>query len=249
MEPVNDLPTVSSTAHALLEDSAPNGKEIVLNLTDAEIGQVLFGYVTKLPTKGALFVVNASGHRIRVDGSYNPFDVGTPNVRQYLSRVVKVSSYWGGGGSGNAPYAGYHALGILGPPDCKDSTTSNECAAGGAWVGNDDLFPPVGQHVLVASGTHVAYVRAVHEANHTLDVEAIQYYRYYEESLAQWEPCYLDIFAQERYPEHCRTESEGGGLNHAFGRPKLHNLPRSAITPFNVVRFNFNPSHPSTPQS
>ena len=50
---------------------------------------------------------------------------------------------------------------------------SLECSADNAWVGNQDLFPSVGKHVYVES-THVAFVRAVNEANRTVDVELVQ---------------------------------------------------------------------------
>ena len=106
-----------------------------------------------------------------VDRPYNVFDVGSPIREQYINRVLKISSYWGPNG---APYAGYHALGILGPPDCENNLVSSECKADSAWIGRPDLFPLVGAHVKVQG--HVAYVRAVHTSNSTLDVEIIQYH-------------------------------------------------------------------------
>ena len=83
--PVDDLPSAHSSFHAFDEDSQPDGREIVLNLTDAEVGQALAGYISRLPTKGTLYVVNASGARTRLDHDYNPFDVGAGVRYQYLS--------------------------------------------------------------------------------------------------------------------------------------------------------------------
>ena len=74
----------------------------------SHIKQVLAGYITQLPTKGLLYAVNATGQRTLIDSAYNSFDVGHPVVRQYLSRVLRVSSFWGS----DPPYASYHALGI-----------------------------------------------------------------------------------------------------------------------------------------
>ena len=110
--PVDDLPSVTSLSVATEEDAQPDGFSIVLNLTDAEAGQVLAGYITRAPSKGVLYAQGPDGERVRIDGGFNSFDVGTPTVQQYVSRVLAVSSFWGS----LPPYAGYHALGILGAP-------------------------------------------------------------------------------------------------------------------------------------
>ena len=102
--PVNDIPSVSSMQLGFDEDSRSDGVEVVLNVTDSEVEQVLAGYITKLPTKGRLFAVDEAGARIAIDAAYNPFDVGSPTVSQYVSRVVKVSSFWG-----SPPYSGVHS--------------------------------------------------------------------------------------------------------------------------------------------
>ena len=54
--------------------------------------------------------VDASGARTEIKTIFNEFDVGSNILFQYLKRVLKVSSFWGS----DPPYAGYHALGILG---------------------------------------------------------------------------------------------------------------------------------------
>ena len=105
--PVDDRPSVSSQSVVVEEDAS---FAIVLNLTDAEVGQVLAGYITRPPSKGVLYALGPNGERMRIDGSFDAFDVGTQTVRQYVSRVLAVSSFWGS----LPPYASYHPLGILG---------------------------------------------------------------------------------------------------------------------------------------
>ena len=46
----------------------------------------------RTPRLGALFAVDASGRRTRIESPYNPFDVGAPVLHQFISRVVRVSS-------------------------------------------------------------------------------------------------------------------------------------------------------------
>ena len=75
---VDDLAHAEPAAFAFAEDAFSNGREMYLNLTDAETGQLLVGYITRLPTKGSLYAVNASGHRTLIDTEYNAFDVGQP---------------------------------------------------------------------------------------------------------------------------------------------------------------------------
>ena len=161
ISPLDDIPTVRDWSLRIDEDSASvgleSGHEIMLELSDSELGQVLAGHITRLPSQGTLFTVNSSGHRTPIDAEYNPFDIGSPVLRQYLSRVVAVSSFWGS----NPPYSGYHPLGILGVPDCENNLESSECSPDQAWVSDLTRFPELGTHVLLNS--HTAYVRAVHE--------------------------------------------------------------------------------------
>lgn len=194
---------------------------------------MLAGHITTLPTKGTLYAVNGSGHRTAIDAEYNPFDVGSPVLRQYLSRVVSVSSFWGS----EPPYAGYHPLGVLGPPDCENNRVAAECTPDQPWVGDPTIFPDLGVHVSLNG--HTAYVRATHAVGSdvggeegALDLEMHQYYKW-NASLADgdgaWEPCYMDPYGGGTYPGDCLSEAEGGGLNDAFGRPALLTVSRSAI--------------------
>ena len=139
---VDDLPSVDSKAYGFEEDvfEEDEGQAVLLNLSDFERNQVLAGHVTVLPKKGTLYSVDGEGARTAITEAYNAFDVGTPVLRQYLSRVLRVSTFWGS----DPPYAGYHPLGILGPPDCEFNLVGNECAMDQQWVGDDELYPELG---------------------------------------------------------------------------------------------------------
>eukprot|EP00966_Prymnesium_polylepis_P328023 7383838-Prymnesium_polylepis.1 len=71
----DDMPVAQSAALAFDEDSVPNGVEVALNLSDAEVNQVLEAFISRLPTKGTLFAINASGHRLRIDQEHNIFAI------------------------------------------------------------------------------------------------------------------------------------------------------------------------------
>jgi hypothetical protein len=147
---IDDVPMVQSQTILLEEDSlVGGGMTVQLNMSDAETGQVLDGYVTRLPTKGRLYALDTiSGNLTHIDAVHNLFDVraltrcgftrtragvlhcasptsvlwqvGSHIVDQYVHEVHAVSSFWG-----SPPYAGYHALQIIGPPDCD---ITGECA-------------------------------------------------------------------------------------------------------------------------
>lgn len=111
-----------------MEDAAPNGVLIHLNATDGEVGTALDVIITSLPSKGQLYHTTdgtLSGRSRAVTAGYSHFDIGTV-FSQYADRVLAVSSFWGG-----PPYAGYHPLTILGPPDCK---AYGECVQDADWV-------------------------------------------------------------------------------------------------------------------
>ena len=262
--PENDIPTVRDAHLRIDEDSASagleSGHEITLQLNDSEVGQVLAGQIVQLPSKGTLYVVNSSGYRTPIDAGVNPFDVGSPVLRQYLSRVVAVSSHWGS----NPPYSGYHPLGILGPPDCASNLLSVECTPDQAWVGDRSIFPELGARVQLNG--HTAYVRAIHAVGSdpggdegALDLEMHQYYKWNASMNAgggSWQPCYMVPYGAgtRQYKDDCLinlAEAEGGGLSNTClndtqvagtkqvlpcskprpGRPAMLTVSRSAIAP------------------
>ena len=58
-----------------------------------------------------------------------------------------------------------------------------------------------------------------------------QYYKWNNSAgNGSWQPCYMEPYKTTvMYPSDCLSETEGGGLNAAFGRPTLHTVSRSAI--------------------
>lgn len=79
---VDDMPIAQSDAIAFDEDSVPDGVEVALNLSDAEVNRVLEGFISRLPTKGMLFAINASGHRLRIDQEHNIFAIDRTVTRR-----------------------------------------------------------------------------------------------------------------------------------------------------------------------
>ena len=136
LEGQNDLPTVASTTVSLLEDAVRDmGVLVHLSAADSELGTPLDVVITSLPSKGQLFQTSdgtLTGTRTRIVSQHNLFDVGVV-FSQYAERVLAVSSFWGG-----PPYAGYHPLTILGPPDCK---AYGECAQDAGWVRSSAAEP------------------------------------------------------------------------------------------------------------
>lgn len=220
------------------------GLEVTLEVRGTMDGLALAGLITRLPNKGALFAVNATGHRKPITSTYNSFDVGAPIVSQYLSRVLRVSSFY----AIPPPYAGYHALGILGAPDCARSPTANTaCQSDLPWVSDPTLYPSVGTHV--SYNGHIGYVRATDPASATVQLEMLQYYKWspgFQRRLQQqqaqaasqaggaWVPCFMDpTDLTLQYPDGCLDDAAGGGLNGAHGRPARLSVARTAIAPFN----------------
>jgi len=222
---VDDLPTVTSQLLSFEEDSAPGGVELRLNLSDAEVGQVLNGFISRVPSRGDLYVVDEHGNRTQIHASYNPFDVGTPVVSQYLSSVRAVSSFWGG-----PPYAGYHPLQLLGPPDC---TRKGECGADAAWVSNPDLFPPVGQRVVHKGLT--AFVRAVDVAASELHIE--YHFMYKDDANGVLQRCHIDPEgAATNYPADCHfslVPDAQAPISAWVPRSELGGVPAGVWSPLN----------------
>ena len=75
--PEDDLPTATSDEVHFDEDSVPDGIEINLTLSDVDLNNMLEGYISRLPSMGTLFAVNASGHRVRIDEAHNIYGVAS----------------------------------------------------------------------------------------------------------------------------------------------------------------------------
>ena len=140
---------------------------------------------------------------------------------QYLDRVLGVSS------SGAAPpYAGYHPLNILGPPDC--STAVPRCNRS-PWVTDPNIYPEIGQRLLHARSGDVTGYDA------TAETVSIEYHEMYKQnaSTGVWERCVIDPLASAKdYPSDCLTaDLHRLAINQTTGR--LHaTVPRSEISRF-----------------
>ena len=154
---LDDKPTTVAASIAMVEDGA--AQLVMLNASDTELntepGTPLDLYIKTLPSRGKLYLTSdgtLAGARTLIDRPFNFFDVGGDVQAQYLAEVERVSSFWGYA----PPSAGYHALGILGPPDCA---THGECDGEGAWISDSAVPPAIGQRVVHAKLT--AFVTAV----------------------------------------------------------------------------------------
>ena len=219
VEADNDLPSVAQQAVLLTEDEHSEGVLVQLSRNDAEIDAQLDLLITALPTKGTLYQTNdgtLTGNRTRIASPYNIFDVGSVTA-QYLDRVISVSSFWGG-----PPYAGYHPLTILGPPDCG---AFGECPQDAPWVSDTSIFPSVGQRLLHAS--LVAFVTAIDVAGAALTIE---YHTMYKPNAnGDNQQCIIDPNgASKSYPLDCTHDLSNFNVNPETGRLRAV-VPRSEI--------------------
>jgi hypothetical protein len=126
---IDDMPSAALPPKLnATEDATPQGLVVNLSYYDFEPQTPVGAVITKLPSKGTLYQTTggAQGKTVRIDAVYNNYDLGTQILDQYLHKVTKVSSFWG-----SPPYAGYHALGILGAPD---TNTYGEGRNNADWV-------------------------------------------------------------------------------------------------------------------
>ena len=127
-----DIDVLDDTAQSLPvptamlnEDPNSGHVEIVLNASDVE-GDVVALFITKMPSKGSLYLPPLqSGGALgpRIDSVYEK-SLMLNYLEQYAFNVISVSSFWGG-----PPYAGYHAMNVLGKPSCvaPGSALNPEC--------------------------------------------------------------------------------------------------------------------------
>ena len=259
IEADNDLPQVIDRVTTIEEDSSPFGIVIDLIANDAEYGTPLELVVATLPTRGYLYQCPScnSSHTNatlftkefadvlkgpRIADAYSIFDQGTGIFEQYLSSVLAVSSFWG-----NAPNSGYHALNIVGPPDC--STDLGECAptattAGYEWIADQTVYPNIGQRL--RHNTLTAFVTSTSPSTNEVTIEYTQMYN--RNSNGQWQQCIINPQgATLRHPEDCSFDLTGNGtyvngtyingtyirtydVNPETGRLRA-TVPRTAIEP------------------
>lgn len=203
----DDLPTsvVTNSSYAISIQEDDGAQLIELNATDAEAGTPLDLYISALPTKGKLYLTSdgtLAGARTEITTTYSFFDVGSDVQGQYVHSVRAVSSYWPGTASGSPVYAGYHALNILGPPDCN---TYGECGSDtlmNPWLADAGpvytLYPPIGQRVM-HSGLF-AWVDAYNVSAGTVDL--IYHPVYKANASGELQKCFFPI-PNVTYPTDC----------------------------------------------
>ena len=127
---VDDLAISGNEAIDIKEDSGP--QLISLSGTDKE-GDFLSFTITKLPEKGDLYVDASLNASSKVERVYQRARFIDP-IEQPVWDVNAVSSFWGG-----PPYSGYHALNVIGAPQCARTGFDRECADQRAMFEKDDV--------------------------------------------------------------------------------------------------------------
>jgi hypothetical protein len=136
-----DQRPVSSPGSAAVHEDDAHGVEVVLaGVDDLERFGLVFA-VTSLPELGKLFAEDEQGVRRAVDRSFSTADVG-PSLRQFASRVIRVSSWDDTFIPGDL---NYHPLGLLGPPTCGQTRLLNR----GVCVTDEPGLPALGELVQV----------------------------------------------------------------------------------------------------
>jgi hypothetical protein len=118
VEPSDDI--AKATPASAVTDEDHTGILVELLASDSE-GEATDIFITKLPTKGKLYLTSdgtLQGDRELISQPYSDFAFGHVE-RQYASAVTEVSSFWGSG-----LYFGYHPMMVLGRPTCN---TYTEC--------------------------------------------------------------------------------------------------------------------------
>ena len=223
----DDLPQVNSYLANFVEDTIPNGYRVRLNLSDAETGQILDGYISRLPTKGRLYAVDtATGNLTQITENYNPFDVGSGVVEQYVSRVDAVSSFWGG-----PPYAGYHPLQLIGPPDCDNR---GECQGNMPWVNDQTIYPDIGTRVV-----HNGLTASVTNYSTITSTVGLAYYKMYKaDGTNPSRQCHIDPAGATRaYPADClftNVPTPGATITGEVARSAIAAVPAGVWSPLNI---------------
>ena len=194
---VDDVALPTPGSHVLLEDANPDGVRFNLSYVDFEALTPVAAVVSRLPTKGKLFVADESGALREITTPYASFEIeGTPII-QYLHKITRVSSFWG-----QPPYAGYHPMTMLGPPD---SSTYGEGHSDAPWAFDTSVYPPIGQRVLYPGQDGlVAYVRATNVTRGTVIIEYAKMYK--RDAQGSIRQCHIPVASARSYPLDCSFE-------------------------------------------
>ena len=130
---IDDKPSTVAAGddHGENTEDDVNGTVYELVNIDAEADS-LASVITELPSNGKLYVLTDCKNETckfdkPIESEYNPFSA-LETIDQFVHEVNTVSSFWGG-----PPYAGYHALNVIGKPTC-DGSGYGECTDSRSWV-------------------------------------------------------------------------------------------------------------------
>ncbi|KAL1519160.1 hypothetical protein AB1Y20_003420 [Prymnesium parvum] len=217
IEPIDDLPSAQPETLTLEEDSSPEGIAVTLHYRDYEPATPVAAVVSRLPSKGSLYI-NTSNSLRAITTAYNIFDVGT-TLEQYLSKIISVSSFWGG-----PPYAGYHPLTLLGPPD---SSAYGEGDADALWVRDVSVAPPIGQRALHQG--LVVFVRAIAGGDVTIEFAKM----YKRDGTGAIRQCHIPVTSSKVYPNDCAFElvPESGVVTAVVPRESISGMGAGVWSP------------------
>ena len=261
-----DLQVIDDTvaAEAVVVNSFPEDSqspiEIELKATDEENDIISF-FISKLPQKGTLFLSPIEGEEPTNMGGV---EVGPPvtapytkgsligYTEQYVRRVVSVSSFWG-----SPPYAGYHAMNVIGSPMCVGGSgrLDSECSLdrrslflqqNGKWerkLSIDDI----GELVLVhRPGGYAASPGTIVGVDPEMNLVNVSVTVLHKTVNGIVLPCIIDK-EYGAYPKDCNTslanakalESISGEINDVFTfqRSELHGIVNGVWSPLSR---NFN---------
>ena len=225
VEGVKDRPMGTSMTLSVIEDAHPDGILIPLSSTDVDTAHV-DAVVSELPSAamGALYSTSdgtLQGSRTRIRQENNIFAVNQTRS-QYLSRILRVSSFFG-----EVLSSDYNPINVLGPPDCS---TYGECNQDAAWVSDVSLYPPLGSRV--AHAGLLAIVNATHPKEGSVTLKYAPTFRD-SPTTGELVRCAFDEEApsDRSYPSDCSltaAPSDGGSVVRTVGRSEINGV-RAAV--------------------
>ena len=121
---INDKAKTGDAVTINISEDEPTPTKVFLNASDVD-DLVISYFITKLPTKGKLYHVPLANDSAllgeAIEAKYEK-SIFIEYLEQFVSGVVGVSSFWGG-----PPYAGYHAMNVIGSPMCVSDPLDVEC--------------------------------------------------------------------------------------------------------------------------
>ena len=115
IEPIDGVPTVVASEYDVAEDDT-----VLIALSHEDTDSVFTSvFITRLPSNGRLFVVDAHGNRNQeIVDRYSEWETSEP-FEQYATSVLAVSTFWPASGAGNG-YPSWHPYQIMGEQDAAN---------------------------------------------------------------------------------------------------------------------------------